>query len=145
MASATRASATPRAPLPIDNDFPSLSTKSANTPPRVKNKAGPRFSDLAQSWGVQQKEEDEQKKQYAKEKMTEQRLKKEQEEKELGFYRVGLVNTSCLFSSKREEHTYEVEREEEEDGSEVYEEEEEEYDAAELDAGWNQRRNKNDL
>jgi hypothetical protein len=150
MASATRTSNSTRAPLPpADNDFPSLSTKPVKASSWVTNKAGPCFSELARSWGIQQKEEDERKKQYTKEKMTEERLKKEQEDKEHAFYRVGLVNTSHLFySTRKEEQAYAVERyidDDEEEVNEVYEEEEEEQDMSESDVGWNQRRSKNDL
>lgn len=81
--------------------------------------------------------------------MTIAQQQREKEEKEKAFYRVTPVNTVRLMgrSSTGEEcfdlggDTIVLSDEEE-----VFEEEEEEeLDSCELDAGWNQRRNKNDL
>jgi hypothetical protein len=104
---------------------------------------------LAQSWAQQEKEEDTQKKRLAREKMTIAQQRQEREEKEMAFYRVTSVNTVRLMGrSSTGEECFDLGGDKVvlSDEEEVFEEEEEEeLDSCELDAGWNQRRNKNDL
>lgn len=140
MASATRARTTS---VPTTDDFPTLSS---SKPARASLEASKRFSDLARSWGIQQVEEEEKRKRLEKEKITEEKLKKEQEDKERSFYRIGLVNRTRLLrgSSEPEQVSYDLGGEEVVEEEEFYDEEEEE-DVYELDAGWNQRRSKNEL
>jgi hypothetical protein len=141
MASATRARTTF---VPTNEDFPTLSS---SKPARASNEASKRFSDLARSWGIQQVEEEEKRKRLEKEKINEEKLKKEQEDKERSFYQIGLVNRTRLLrscSKSEQQVSYDLGGEEMVEEEEFYEEEEEE-DVYELDAGWNQRRSKNDL
>ena len=142
LAPTTMASATRVTFVPTTDDFPTLSSK----PARASNEASKRFSDLARSWGIQQVEEEEKRKRLEKEKITEEKLKKEQEDKERSFYRIGLVNRTRLLrgSSESEQVSYDLGGEEVVEEEEFYDEEEEE-DVYELDAGWNQRRSKNEL
>jgi hypothetical protein len=151
MASATRSSGSVSSRVaPSQNDFPTLGAASSTTKTGVWMKdAGKRFSDMARSWGVQQKEEEEQQKRLAKEKQNEAQRQREQERKERAFYGVGVVNTVRLLnggSGAREERRYDLGGEQEALEEEVLEEEDpDEEETYEQDDGWNERRSKNEL
>lgn len=83
-----------RIPPPTKEEFPSLA--SAPRPSSEVASSASRFSDLARSWGVQQREQEEVKKRLAKQSITEEILKREKEEKERTFYRVDLARASQL-------------------------------------------------
>ncbi len=97
--------------------------------------SGKPFADLARSWGVEQKEKEEEQKRLTKQKATEERMRREQEEKERSFYRVDLARATQLIyreNQEEEEGLYDlggakpVEREElEDDESTMYLPEEE--------------------
>ena len=129
---------------PSPDDFPTLG--SSTTRKNAWGSTTQRFSDLAQSWAQQEKEEDTQKKRLAREKMTIAQQQREKEEKEKAFYRV--TPTRLMGRSSTGEECFDLGGDTIvlSDEEEVFEEEEEEeLDSCELDAGWNQRRNKNDL
>jgi hypothetical protein len=90
--------------LPSESEFPSMVGAGSK-----KNGSGAwgsekRFADLARSWGVQQKEEEEERKRLAKQKATEEMIRREREEKERTFYRVGLARaTQLIYRENREE------------------------------------------
>ena len=149
MASATRNVRSTKA-APSADDFPTLGSGNVPRTNVWGSNTGKRFSDLASTWAQQQKEEEEKQKNLTREKMTEAAKQREKEEKERAFYRVGLVNTSRLiYQSNTEEACFDLggDKVSLSDEDEVlYEEEDEEVpDSYELDAGWNQRRSKNDL
>jgi len=82
---------------PSDGDFPSLVASGE------KGKGGggawgseKRFADLARSWGVQQKETEEERKRLMKQRVTEDMIRQEREEKDRAFYRIGLAKATQL-------------------------------------------------
>jgi hypothetical protein len=81
---------------PSDGDFPSLAGSGE------KGKGGgawgseKRFADLARSWGVQQKETEEERKRLMKQRVTEDMLRQEREEKDRAFYHIGLAKATQL-------------------------------------------------
>jgi hypothetical protein len=111
-----------------------------------------RYADLARSWGVQKKDEEEKAKKAEKDSVLQARLLREKEEKERRFFRVHATNATSLLNRRSVE---DVALEEDDrvviddydSGEDRVEEEDSEngYEADELDAGWNQRRHKNEL
>ena len=157
MASLTRLQAKSFKPLPADNDFPTLGNKGGNVKNVSNASLSKRYSDLALSWGIQQKEDEENKKKQANQRIAESQKLKEEEEKERRYYNVtGLNMTKMLYQStkKNTDPVYDlgsrndenVEMEEDDmdhhDPVDSEDDDENEYD---LDADWNRRRSKNDL
>jgi len=111
-----------------------------------------RYADLARSWGVQKKEEEEKAKKAEKDTALQARLLREKEEKERRFFRISATNATSLLN-RRSAEDMPLEEEDRvviddyDSGEDRVEEEESEngYEAEELDAGWNQRRHKNEL
>ena len=143
----------PRAPE--EGEFPTLGSSEAGSGSKSGAwGSGKRFADLARSWGVEQKEKEEENKRLAKQKATEERLRREQEEKERAFYRVGLARaTQLIYKGGRGDEDaglYDlggakpVEREIVVDDSDLYDPEEEE--ARRIETGdWNSRKSRHDM
>lgn len=81
---------------PSQEEFPSLAPRAPSTSSAWSASSSSRFADLARTWGIQQREQDEEKKRVAKQRMTEEALKREQDEKDRAFYRVGLAQASQM-------------------------------------------------
>lgn len=86
---------------PVQEEFPSLAPQAprattASATSAWSASSSSRFADLARTWGVQQREQEEEKKHLAKQRMTEEILKREQNEKDRAFYRVGLAQASQM-------------------------------------------------
>ena len=81
---------------PVQEEFPSLAPRAPSTSSAWSASSSSRFADLARTWGVQQREQEEEKKRLAKQRMTEEALKREQDEKDRAFYRVGLAQASQM-------------------------------------------------
>ena len=161
MASLTRSDVRPasRAPPPIEA-FPDLKRKEAPIHPSQDKKgawgkdagawgqaAGQRFSDLARSWGTQQKEEEEERKRLAKERITTEQKEREREEKERAYFRIvdptkALYGRKILANKNRFKADDELGGDHDELAHEVYEEESESDQEAE-DVSY--RRSKHDL
>lgn len=152
----------PRAPE--EGEFPTLGSSEAGGSSGSSGSSGSksgawgsgkRFADLARSWGVEQKEKEEENKRLAKQKATEERLRREQEEKERAFYRVGLARATQLIyrggrGDEEDAGLYDlggakpVEREIVVDDSDLYDPEEE--DTRRIETGdWNSRKSRHDL
>lgn len=148
--------ARPRPPPASSDDFPSLGRGSASssTASLVASTATltNRYADLARSWGVQKKEEEEKAKKAEKDSALQARLLREKEEKERRFFRISATNATSLLN-RRSAEDMPLEEEDRvvlddyDSGEDPVEEDDSEhgYEAEELDAGWNQRRHKNDL
>ncbi len=164
--------ARPRPPPASSDDFPSLSRRSVAPLPASSSTASTastatltaaslvtapasltnRYADLARSWGVQKKEEEEKAKKAEKDSALQARLLREKEEKERRFFRISATNATSLLN-RRSAEDMPLEEEDRvvlddyDSGEDPVEEDDSEhgYDAEELDAGWNQRRHKNDL
>jgi len=168
MASLTRSDVRPasRAPPPIEA-FPDLKRKEAPIHSSQDKKgawgkdagawgkdagawgqtAGQRFSDLARSWGTQQKEEEEERKRLAKERITAEQKEREREEKERAYFRIvdptkALYGGKILANKNRFKADDELGGDHDELAHEVYEEESESDQDAE-DVSY--RRSKHDL
>ncbi len=158
MASLTRSSRQPRVgSIPSDNDFPTLGkavtlgSRSSVSSVVLNHK----YSELARSWGIQKKEEEEAQKKQASLRMAESQRLKEEAEKERRYFNVkGLNMTAMIAQSGKQENgpVYDLgRRKEEEEWVEddldqvVDDDEEEEEPEYDLDADWNRRRSKNDL
>jgi hypothetical protein len=116
-----------------------------------------RYSELARSWGIQKKEEEETQKKQAHQRIAESQRLKEEEEKERRYFNVSNINMTKLVSQssrnkddplydlggKGDEHLNLEEDDFDHTGEE--EEEEEEESDHDLDSDWNRRRHKNDL
>ena len=145
--------------LPVsDSDFPSLTPTKMNMNHVQSSKntwntnTGKRFSDMARSWAIEQKEEEEKQKHLAKEKQTEAKQRKEMEEKEKALYRVGLVNTTRLINgiSTNDDVKYNLGGDydtlSDKDDTFLYEDDDDvEEEVIDPDMDLNYRRNKNDL
>jgi hypothetical protein len=137
-----------------DDDFPTLGKASSRASVSSVT-LNQKYSELARSWGIQKREEEEAQKKQASLRMAESQRLKEEAEKEKRYFNVrGLNMTAMIAQSDKRENgpLYDLGRRKEEeewvedDLDQIVEEEEEEEDAEyDLDADWNRRRSKNDL
>jgi hypothetical protein len=137
-----------------DDDFPTLGKASSRSSVSsvVLNQ---KYSELARSWGIQKREEEEAQKKQASLRMAESQRLKEEAEKEKRYFNVkGLNMTAMIAQNEKRENgpLYDLGRRKEEEEwvedelDQMVEEEEEEEEAEyDLDADWNRRRSKNDL
>lgn len=148
MASLTRSEARPSHPVTTTSieDFPDLKGQVGRAPVDKKSAwgqaAGQRFADLARSWGVQQKEEEEERKRMAKERITAEQKEREREEKERAYFRI-VDPTKVLYGGNvRPQVVYDLGGDQDELVSEV-EEDESDVDQEAEDVVY--RRSKHDL
>jgi hypothetical protein len=144
MASLTRSSPS-QAPVPTNSadEFPEVKSQVGRASGDKKSvwgqATGQRFSDLARSWGVQQKEEEEERKRLAKERITAEQKEREREEKERAYFRI-VDPTKVLYGGKAPPQTvYDLGG----DQDSLVAEEEEESDVEAEDVVY--RRSKHDL
>jgi|LauGreDrversion4_2_1035121.scaffolds.fasta_scaffold05298_10 hypothetical protein len=137
-----------------DDDFPTLG-KAGSRSSVSSVVLNQRYSELARSWGIQKREEEEAQKKQASLRIAESQRLKEEAEKEKRYFNVkGLNMTAMIAQSGKQENgsMYDLGRRKEEEEwvedelDQMVEEEEEEEEAEyDLDADWNRRRSKNDL
>jgi len=155
MASFTKSRKPSSVTAPQSHDFPSLSKgESIREKKSVwSQSANKSFAELAHTWGVTQREQEEQERQMAKERMTKAQLKKEEKEKERSYYRVHMIDsTRLIYESQNSEKEYQDTQRhqaeydvEDEDMTATYENDNEEEDKREMDSDWNHRRHRNEL
>lgn len=146
---------------PTISDFPVLSQAVDVSQPKQQNQSNQSnqsvwsnnksFAALSRDWGVHQKEQEEQEKRRAKEKLTQEQLDKEKKDKELSYYCVGVVNsTRLIYGISQNEKEEQKNGRYDDDGDMSPVEDDSTYDddedeTKEVDADWNYRRSKNDL
>lgn len=112
--------------VPTTDEFPSLGQVSQTQEKKSAwgQAANQRFSDLARSWGVQQKEEEEERKRLAKERITAEQQEREREKKDRAYFRI-VDPTKILYggTTNRTSVVYDIGGDQEDMVEEVYEEE----------------------
>jgi hypothetical protein len=147
MASLSRAKGPSPVPVPTDTkeEFPGLKGQNAQDQEKKSawgQVAGKRFADLARSWGVQQKEEEEERKRLARERITAEQKEREREEKERAYFRI-VDPTKVLYGGEvRPQMVYDLGGDQDDLVAEV-EEEESDLDEEVEDVVY--RRSKHDL